>query len=92
VRVERQEPDRVFPRGIAVPLGEQPIVSGGADQRLPLFAEVLRRIEDEMEVDVDKAGQVLGTLDVAADPVHGIRHAAQHPRGSERVRYGESIG
>src|SRR5581483_10591132 len=61
-----------------VVLEEAVEVARGAHQGLPLLLGPRREVEREVQVDVDEAGDALGALDVAPDPVDRVGGAAQH--------------
>ena len=46
------------------------MVPGSHDQRFPVLALLGRHIEQQVEVDPDKTGDILGTLQISAHPVY----------------------
>src|SRR5581483_8238843 len=82
VPVEGQEVDDVVLGGGLVTLGELDVVAGDIDNRLPLLVLAARRIEHEVEVDVDETRDIFRAFDVAAHPVNRIRDTAEHQVGT----------
>ena len=78
VAVEGEKLNDILLRGLAVAFGEILVVACGVDQRLPLLACPIRRVEHEVEVDVDEARHIFRALDAAAHPVNRIRDATEH--------------
>ena len=46
-----------------------------------MIGEASRKVEHQVQVDIDEAGDIFRALDVARHPVHGIRHPAEQRLG-----------
>ena len=68
-----------------VVLVKQLLVAGAGEERPPVLPKVRvvvsPEIEDELQVHLEQAGDVLGALDVPAHPVEAVRDAREHHVG-----------
>src|SRR5690625_3850375 len=55
-------------------------------QRLPAKIHLARQVEQQVAVDVDQAGGVLGTLEIAGEPVQIAGDSGQHDQDSFVLR------
>jgi hypothetical protein len=57
----------------------EPLVVGGyLDQGFPLFILHIRKIQIQIEIDIDNPGDILRPLDIATHPVNSIGHTTKH--------------
>ena len=52
------------------------VIAGGGDERFPLLVDAVAEIQRQVHIDFNEPRDVLGTLDVAAQPENRISLAA----------------
>ena len=84
-QVEREKLGDVAAVGGLVVLREEFFVAGAQEDGAPMLldggvSEALE-IEEELEIDVEEAGEIFGALDVTAHPIERVRDAGEHHGG-----------